>query len=180
MHNRISAFLFKFKDIIANQQYLDTNYITKNLVTKIFCRNNNNNEQVVILCSISDVAIEKLLSIVAGCFDSIGIRINSNIKLDTTFCESLSYFLSTISNIQVCLDDNTISLRAESSYFEICTLGNNDRVANEYLLRSICILLAICNKNVSNNVDSILLNEYGVANKIEMPKNEELHEEPLI
>jgi hypothetical protein len=137
-------------------------------------------KKIVLFCCIGFHNTSFLQDLVIASLKSANINVSTQ-ESDLVFCESLCDFLKQRKSIAVCLKDNTISCQSEGTYFQICELEHLDLPAQEFFVRSLCLLLAVCGKNVSNTIDNFELNEYGITSTIDQPegKDEDLYDDAM-
>lgn len=164
IHKNVQSILFKFKDLKHNSARIEILTHRTNLTTKIYCRNKVTSENFTFLVSPSYNNKVLLLNIVAAVLISNNFDIESSEKYNNDFVSNLSCFLEENNNIKVCLESDIICLRTDDKFTELMNVQNTEKVAKQVLLRSLCILLAMVGKNVTNNMDNLALNDYGVTN----------------
>ena len=86
--------------------------------------------------------------------------------VDELLFQHVLQFFQTTNKICVCLEDTILCVRADDRYVELARLDAVDRVSRQTLMRSCCVLFAMCGKTVANNLDDICLNDYGFINVI--------------
>lgn len=180
LHSTLSKYLFKVRDVLTQIQSLELFLYEQNSVFKLFCKNPYTNEDITLFCSMTNLEQRKFFSIVRGALLSLGIKTTAQTEIDVEFSRNFAVFLKNHVNVCVCLDDNTCALRAGVAYFVIAELEGADRVSQEHFLRSLCTLISLCGKNVSNNLDNVLMNEYGIINMPELLPNEDAQDQPLL
>jgi len=162
--------LFRNKDILHNVDDIDIYFNRINLVSKVYSKIHN--EHVVFLCSFSYANKSRLCEIVMGALSSIQIRCSCDFEYDFEFVDYMRTFIQSHHNIYVHIENNILSLRNNSKFLLLADLGDTDRASQFSLCRSLCILLAMCGKIVHNNLDDIVLNDYGITNSFERVENE--------
>jgi len=160
LEKRLSNIFFKYKDIIEQNNTFKLNIFTKNMVTKI------HSNKHTWLFYVSDFDNKKLLEIVIAGLSSINKKIITEESFDITNVDEITEFLNSSYNIFISLENDGIFLVTFKKSLKIISINDLDKVANQMLVRSLGIFLAICGKNVSSNIDSISLNDYGSSGSL--------------
>lgn len=163
---KISELCFKCKDLLLDCDSFEILSTRKNLVTKIYSAEQRSHPPVVFLFSSSYLNTGRMKEVVAGCLMSIGKKCTSDTNIDTEFSRSVAEFLIKNNKVEVRLIGDSISVFGGSSGFGLLLfqVDGVDEPAKQMLARSTCVLLAYCGNTVKNNMDDIVLNDYGVAN----------------
>lgn len=180
LHQNLCKYLFHLRDFFTNSCQFELEYTKSNGLLKFFAKNTFTNQQRTLFCALGNVNIIRIAEIVHGCLLSCGLQSSTKLNINEEFSENLSFFIQKSANLTISLDGNTISARTSENYHAIIELDNMDRASQEYFLRSLCVLIAACGKNVSNNVDELIVNEYGIINKADITENEDTQNTPLL
>ena len=169
INKKISTLLYRSKDVFGTVSTINLECNRVNLITKIYAKIYN--EYLTFLISPGYSNRTRLFEIVAGCLSSCSRSVTHKEEWDSTYIQYLSAFLQNNQTVTVHLENNVITLRNTSRCMFLCELDNVDDASQQSLARSICILLAMCGKVVSNNIDDVILNDYGIVNSFEEVKD---------
>jgi hypothetical protein len=163
---KISELCFKCKDMLIDCDSFEILSTRKNLVTKICSVEKGNHPPFVFLFSSSYLDTNRMKEVVSGCLMSVGKKCTSDTNVDTEFARGIAEFLIQNNRVEVRLVGDSISVFGEKSGFGLLFFQTEgiDESAKQMFARSACMLLAYCGNTVKNNIDDIILNDYGVAN----------------
>lgn len=168
------------RDFFTNSCEFELEHTKNNGLTKFFAKNTFTHQQCTLFCALGNVDITRIAEIVLGCLLSCGLQASTKLLINQEFSQNLAFFIQKGANLTISLDKNTISAKTSEKYHAIIELDSIDRASQEYFLRSLCVLIAACGKNVSNNVDELIINEYGIINKVDNNDDEDTQITPLL
>ena len=155
----LNKLIYSYKDAFAAQNEFSIGSTVKNMVLKVYSEKIGY-APLVFLVAPSFFDKNKAESIVAAGLTYLGKKVQPSCEIDLAFSERLQEFLCSGVAIKLELIEDTIS--ATSKYDKIELLRtSSDESAKQMLLRSLCIFFASCEKEVTNNLDSVAINEYG-------------------
>lgn len=173
-NKKLCNLLFKNRDILHSVDSINIYYNRVNLISKIYTKINC--EHIVFLCSFAYSDRIRLCEIAMGALSSMKIKCFCEFQYDTEFVDFMRTFIQSNMHISVYMENNILSLRNNSKFLLLADLGETDLASQQSLCRSLCILLAMCGKVVSNNLDEVVLNDYGICNSFIRDTNEHSNE----
>lgn len=171
---KINRILFHYKDLItySDNFYLDFN--KSNISTKILCKNQNASKPFVLLFCSSEQNESYLTEIAIACIKSCDSskKVTTNIKVNNRTIESLCAFIKESEYFIIEYKKDFLYLsKNNNESIKILEVKKMDKPSIFSLVASLSILLASCSKTVTNNIDSMELNDYGCIDLGNLFKN---------
>ena len=155
----LNKLIYAYKDAFAAQNEFSIRSSIKNMILKVYSTKIGHSP-LTFLVAPSYFDRNRAESIVGAGLIYLGKRVQSSCEIDQVFSERLQEFLCSGVAVRLELVENSIS--AISKYDKIELLRTeSDESAKQMLLRSLCVFFVSCEKEVTNNLDSVAINEYG-------------------
>lgn len=158
--SNLNRIFFRCKDFLSEKDSLELKTIRKNMVTKVYCDGSIYYKPVVFLLAVSLFDTKRMIEVVKAGLESIHKNVKTDIEVDESNVEEIREFIRSANTVSVELVDNSIIFNSNGEKLNIFTTDIDDS-AKHFLVRSLCVFLAICGKTVSNNIENIRLNDYG-------------------
>jgi len=158
---KLNRLLLEAKDTLEESDVFKLSIFRKNLVTKILTQKTSSRPPFVLLLAVSYLDSKRMLEVVSGCLQLINKRVDTPLELDNSFIERFIEFMNENGSIVVQVEQSSIYVTQNGKALEIFKDDSLDSTATYILARSLCVLLAMTGKTVSNNFDKQTLNDYG-------------------
>lgn len=155
----LNKLIYAYKDAFAARNEFSICSSVKNMVLKVYSEKTGHNP-LVFLVAPSYFDKTRAQTIVAAGLAYLGKKVNCESDIDSDFSEKLQEFLCSGVAVKLELVEDTIFATSKYSKIELLRT-NSDEAAKQMLMRSLCIFFASCEKEVTNNLDSVAINEYG-------------------
>lgn len=164
LSQKLSEFCFACKDILLSRNKILLETSRKNMVTKVFTPKVGSCKPFVFLVASSYFDTKRMVEAVVACLKVAGKEVETSVNISEEFVDRLSSHISQSDHLTVRLLANSIVLVSNKFEFQVFDVTGVDRPAKETLARSFCLNLAFCGKIVDNNIDSYIVNDYGIVN----------------
>lgn len=166
VNDRLFACMSQIKNFLDSTDVIKLASIRKNLITKVLAvKCLHHQSQSFLVCTNLINQIE-CVTFVAACLQSYGKKVLQNDLIQENYFAEIISFLHNCSNVKVLLEKNRVSLQSIDRVLPIVQFEEIDSPSSNILCRSITLLLSVCGKNVTNNIDCFELNEYGISNTL--------------
>jgi len=164
LSQKLSEFCFACKDIFLSRNKISLETSRKNMVTKVFTPKEGSCKPFVFLVASSYFDTKRMVEVVAACLKVAGKEVETPMNISKEFVDRLAEHISQNDHLVVRLLENSIVLVSNRLEFQVFDVTGVDRPSKETLTRSFCLNLAFCGKIVTNNLDSYIVNDYGIVN----------------
>jgi len=164
LSQKLSEFCFACKDIFLSRNKILLETSRKNMVTKVFTPKVGSCKPFVFLVASSYFDTKRMVETVTACLRVAGKEVETSMSISEEFVDRLAAHISQNDHLTVRLLTNSIVLVSDKLEFQVFDVTGVDRPAKEVLTRSFCLNLAFCGKIVTNNLDSYIVNDYGIVN----------------
>jgi len=155
----LNRLIYSYKDAFSARKEFKLCFSVVNMVTKVYSEKIGH-DTLTFLVAPSYFDKTRELSIVHAGLTCLGNRVQSDYEIDMDFSEKLQDFLNSTTSIILWLVEDCIYATSKYSKIELIKTMS-DEPAKQMLLRSLCIFFACCEKEVTNNIDLIVINDYG-------------------
>lgn len=166
VNDRLFACMSQIKNFLDTTDIIQLASVRKNLTTKVLAvKCLHHQSQSFLVCTNLINQIE-CVTFVAACLQSYNKKVLQNDLIHEDSFSDIVAFLHNCVHVKVLLEKNRVSLQSVDRVLPIVNFGDIDSPSSNILCRSITLLLSVCGKNVTNNIDCFELNEYGISNTL--------------
>lgn len=163
LNDRLVTCISQMKNFLDTSDVFELSCARKNLATKVFAPKCVHHQSQVFLLSTTLIDKNVMTTFVAACLQTLRKKVVQNTLIQHNLFIELLSFLERSTDIKVIHDSNFIAISNDIDTMQVVRYEEVDDPSSQILCRSMSLLLAICGKNVTNNLDCFELNEYGIS-----------------
>ena len=153
---KLNSVIFSLKKVLKTKSKLNLSLEQNSLTLRAV-----GNSQVFLICPFITNK-NRILEIVAACAASMDMESNYQESLDDNFISNLLDFICSTDKIFIKSQQNgQVLLISNSQEFTVLEDTGLGKIGTSIFVRSLCVLLAVCGKEVTNSYDSTKLNNQG-------------------